>query len=48
VDVFVLDEQDADRAADVETLGMRAVVCDTIMSSPEQAARLAKDVLDRA
>jgi LPPG:FO 2-phospho-L-lactate transferase len=48
VDVFVLDEQDAGSAPAIEALGMRAVVCDTIMSSPEAAARLAKDVLDRA
>jgi LPPG:FO 2-phospho-L-lactate transferase len=48
VDVFVLDEQDAGSAPAIEALGMRAVVCDTIMSSPEAAARLAKDVLARA
>jgi LPPG:FO 2-phospho-L-lactate transferase len=45
VDVFVLDAQDAGQAPDIEALGMRALVCDTIMGSPEEAARLAKDVL---
>jgi LPPG:FO 2-phospho-L-lactate transferase len=47
VDVFVLDEQDAGQAPGVEALGMRAVVCDTIMSGPDEAARLARDVLAR-
>lgn len=45
VDVFVLDEQDAARAGEVEALGMRAAVCDTIMSSPEAAGAVAKRVL---
>lgn len=45
VDVFVCDTADADRAEDVERLGMRAVVCDTIMRGPEDARRLAKEVL---
>ena len=46
VDVFVLDALDASEAAAVEALGMRPVVCDTIMSGPDEAARLAKEVLD--
>jgi hypothetical protein len=37
---------DADLAAGVEALGMRPIVCDTIMSGPEEAARVAKTVLD--
>lgn len=45
VDVFVLDEADAPLAGDVEALGMRAVVCDTIMSSAEAAAGVARSVL---
>lgn len=45
VDVFVLDDVDGARAAEVEALGMRAVVCDTIMSSPDAAGRVAKAVL---
>lgn len=48
VDAFVLDETDAALAPDVEALGLRAIVCDTIMSSPEAAARVAKDVLANA
>jgi len=46
VDVFVLDSVDADRSGDIEALEMRPVVLDTIMSGPEEAARLAKDILD--
>ncbi len=46
LDAFVLDDQDAELAATVEEIGMRAIVCDTIMSSPEQAARVAKTILD--
>jgi hypothetical protein len=30
----------------VESVGVRALVCDTIMSGPEEAARVAKTVLD--
>ena len=45
VDAFVFDTLDAGLAPAVERLGMRAVVCDTIMSSPDEAARLAKDVV---
>ncbi len=48
VDVFVLDDADAGRTADIEALGMRAVACDTIMTGAEEAARLAKVVVDRA
>ena len=46
VGAFVLDAVDAMLASTVASLGMRAVVCDTIMSGPEEAARVAKDVLD--
>lgn len=45
VDVFVLDEADRARADDVESVGMRAIVCDTIMSSPEAAGRIARGIL---
>jgi LPPG:FO 2-phospho-L-lactate transferase len=48
LDVFVLDERDADLADRVAELGMRPVVADTIMRSPEDAARVAKAVLDGA
>lgn len=46
VSVFVLDAVDAMLSSSVASLGMQAVVCDTIMSGPEEAARVAKDVLD--
>ncbi len=46
VGAFVLDAVDAMLASSVASLGMRAIVCDTIMSGPEEAARVAKDVLD--
>ncbi len=46
IDVFVLDEVDEDRRKDIEALEMRPLVLDTIMSGPEEAARLAKDILD--
>jgi LPPG:FO 2-phospho-L-lactate transferase len=45
VDVFVIDERDAGLSGEIEALGMRTVVCDTIMRSAEDAARLAKTVL---
>jgi LPPG:FO 2-phospho-L-lactate transferase len=48
VDVFVIDDADASRAAEIESLGMEVVVCDTIMSGVEEAARLAKMVCDNA
>jgi LPPG:FO 2-phospho-L-lactate transferase len=43
--VLVIDAVDRDRAAEVEALGVRAVVTDTIMRSPEVAASLARDAL---
>jgi LPPG:FO 2-phospho-L-lactate transferase len=45
VDVFVLDVQDAALAADVETLGMRALVTDTIMADGDARARVARETL---
>ncbi|RIK91064.1 MAG: 2-phospho-L-lactate transferase [Proteobacteria bacterium] len=48
VDGFVLDQRDAEQRADVEALGLRAHVTDTIMRSPETAARLAAEVLELA
>jgi LPPG:FO 2-phospho-L-lactate transferase len=47
-DVFVLDGVDADLAGDVEALGIRAVVADTIMSDDPTRARLAAVVLEAA
>jgi len=45
VGVFVLDRADRRYLEPIEALGMRAVVTDTIMSSPARAARLAEVVL---
>jgi LPPG:FO 2-phospho-L-lactate transferase len=45
VNVFVLDAVDADAAAEVETLGMRTLVTDTIMTDDASRARLAAEVL---
>ena len=45
---LVIDEADRDRAAEVEAAGMKAVVGPTIMSGPDQAAALARLVLDSA
>jgi LPPG:FO 2-phospho-L-lactate transferase len=42
---LVIDAVDADRAAEVEALGVHAVVTDTIMRSPEVAAALARQTL---
>lgn len=48
LDTFVIDEVDVARMPDVEALGLNPVVCDTIMRSAEDAARLAKVVLGHA
>jgi len=45
IDVFVIDRADAGWTREVERLGMRAVVTDTIMRTPARAARLAAVVL---
>lgn len=42
---LVIDEADADRAAEVEAEGMRCVVARTVMTGPAQAAALARAVL---
>ena len=47
IDVLVLDEQDAELAARVEQLGMRAVVVDTIMRDAAARERLARAALRR-
>jgi LPPG:FO 2-phospho-L-lactate transferase len=47
-DVFVLDAVDAALAGDVEALGLRAVVADTIMTDDASRARLAATVLEAA
>ena len=43
-DVFVLDEVDADRAGEIEALGMRAAVTDTMMLTDADKVRLAEYV----
>lgn len=45
---LVIDEADRDRAALVEAAGMKAVVGPTIMSGPDEAAALARLVLESA
>jgi LPPG:FO 2-phospho-L-lactate transferase len=45
VDVFVMDRRDARLAPRVAALGMRPVVTDTLMTSPEKSRRLAQTVL---
>ncbi len=45
---FVIDQRDAALAPEIEALGMRVAVTDTIMRSPQVAASLAECVLDLA
>jgi LPPG:FO 2-phospho-L-lactate transferase len=45
VDAFVIDDEDAGRAAEVEALGVRTVVTNTLMSDPAIAAALARETL---
>jgi LPPG:FO 2-phospho-L-lactate transferase len=42
---LVVDTADADRSAEIEALGMRCVVTDTIMSTPAVTDALARTVL---
>jgi len=46
--VLVIDGVDAEHAAAVEQLGLRCIVTDTIMKSPERAAALARTVVAAA
>jgi LPPG:FO 2-phospho-L-lactate transferase len=48
IEAFVIDETDSTQADTIEDLGMSVLVCDTIMSGVDGAARLAKMVLDHA
>jgi len=43
---MVIDEQDADRADEIRALGLRCVVTDTIMKTPEVAAALGRTTLE--
>jgi LPPG:FO 2-phospho-L-lactate transferase len=45
VDLFVLDEADRGLAPQVQALGMRTLVTDTMMTSAQRKADLARDVL---
>jgi LPPG:FO 2-phospho-L-lactate transferase len=47
VDAFVLDQVDADRAGEVAAAGLEPVVTDTLMRTPEDAARLAGVALEQ-
>jgi LPPG:FO 2-phospho-L-lactate transferase len=46
VGTLVIDEADRDKAASVESEGVRCVVAPTVMESPERAAALARLVID--
>jgi LPPG:FO 2-phospho-L-lactate transferase len=48
VGTLVIDVADAARAGAVEAEGVRCIVTDTIMNSPERAAALARVVVDAA
>ncbi len=43
VDTFVIDAVDADRASEIS---MRTIVCDTMMPGPDEATRVAKEIID--
>jgi LPPG:FO 2-phospho-L-lactate transferase len=45
---FVLDRRDADQASDVEDMGIRTSVVETLMRDVPAAARLAEAALDLA
>jgi LPPG:FO 2-phospho-L-lactate transferase len=45
---FVIDDRDAKESSDVEALGLRCVVTDTIMRDAEASARVARVALDLA
>jgi LPPG:FO 2-phospho-L-lactate transferase len=45
---FVLDQRDADQAADVEATGLRTRVTDTLMRTPDVAIALARTALELA
>jgi LPPG:FO 2-phospho-L-lactate transferase len=48
LDVLVFDRQDAGLAAEVEAVGVRPVLADTLMRDPESEVRLARSVLEAA
>lgn len=46
LDVLIIDNADADREGEIESLGLEVVVTDTIMSSMEKKAALARTTLN--
>jgi LPPG:FO 2-phospho-L-lactate transferase len=44
-DVFVIDEVDAHHQKEIEALGMRAEVADTVMETQADKVRLARHIL---
>jgi LPPG:FO 2-phospho-L-lactate transferase len=47
-DVFVIDNVDAERASEIETMGFRVEVCNTVMTSEEDKVDLARRMLEIA
>ena len=45
-DIFILDDVDADRAADIEALGMQAAVTNTMMITDDNKVRLAEYICE--
>jgi LPPG:FO 2-phospho-L-lactate transferase len=48
LDMFVIDTVDRDQGLDIERLGIRVLVTDTLMKSVEDRARLARETLEFA
>jgi LPPG:FO 2-phospho-L-lactate transferase len=48
LDAFVIDEQDRALQSQIEALGLKAHVCDTMMTSDQRKAELAADTLAAA
>jgi LPPG:FO 2-phospho-L-lactate transferase len=46
LDVFILDRQDAAAAPQIESLGLKVIVTNTVMSGPEEKAALARTALE--
>lgn len=46
IDVFVIDHADAEQQAEIEALGMRVLVTDTVMHTDDDRERLAREVLE--
>jgi LPPG:FO 2-phospho-L-lactate transferase len=46
IDTFVLDQADAELAPQIEKLGLRAVVRDTVMVDPSRRQEVGRQVLE--